>query len=214
MDDYPSNSREPKPVKKGEDAPPRRVEKPVVTGEVLRRKPALGKRIKNAFFGGDAQSAGQYVMIEVVLPAIKDTIADAVSQAVERMIFGEGRSTSRRTGQRPGYQGWTNYNRIGNQQPSQSRRDERRELSRSARAAHSFDDVIIPTRTEAKEVLDQMFHILQKYEVVTVGDLYELVNIQPSYVDENWGWDDLRGAGITRVNNGYLLDLPRPDAIK
>jgi hypothetical protein len=214
MDDYPSNSREPKPAKKAvPDVPPRRVERPVVTSKVVRRKQPVGTRLKELFIGDSAHNVWNYVALDVMLPAAKDMIADAVSQGVERMIFGEARSTSRRTGQRPG--GYVAYNRYspGNSQPTQNRRDERREVSRRSRASHDFDEIILATRVEAEEVIDALFNLVGKYETATVGDLYELVNVPSNYTDDKWGWTDLRGAGVTRVRNGYLLDLPRPEAI-
>ena len=103
MEDYPSNSHKKKtPPKAIEEA--KKVER-VVEGEVIRRKKPLGKRFAELFIGGDAKSVGSYVMFEVLLPAVKDTLADAMSQGVERMLFGEARSTSRRTGRRPGGRG-------------------------------------------------------------------------------------------------------------
>jgi hypothetical protein len=93
------------------------------------------------------------------------------------------------------------------------RRDEPRSISRRARATHDFDEIILPTRVEAEEVIDRMFDIVSQYETATVADLYELVGINSNYTDGKWGWSDFRGAGVSRVRNGYLLDLPRPESL-
>jgi hypothetical protein len=201
--DFPSNSRaarEPEEKKLAK----------VVTGEVRTRKKPLGRKFLEAFVGGsDAGSIWQYVLFEVILPAAKDTIADAVSQSVERMLFGEARSSSRRTGTRPsGTGGFVSYNRFAS--PSTTREETR---IGSRRGAHNFDDIVLDTRAEALEVIERMFDVVAKYQVVTVADLYELVGLSPSPIDHKWGWSDLRGAGPTRVTNGYLLDLPKPDPI-
>jgi hypothetical protein len=87
-------------------------------------------------------------------------------------------------------------------------------LSRRARANFDFDEIILPTRVEAEEVIDRMFDLVAKYEMVTVADLYDLVGIQGNYTDEKYGWEDVRGAGVTRVSNGYLLDIPRPEPLR
>jgi len=63
---------------------------------------------------------------------------------------------------------------------------------------------------EAEEVIDRMFDLVSRYEVVTVADLYELVGVSGEYTDAKWGWTDLRGAAAMRIRDGYLLDLPRP----
>lgn len=187
----------------------------VTTGEALRRKRPLGKRLADTFVGGDAKSVWGYVLFDVLIPAAKDMAADAVSQGVERMLFGEARSTSRRTGLRPGgANGHVSYNRYHPGSAGYRRDDPRPQLSRRARAVHDFDEIVLPTRGEAESAIDQMFAVLAQYEQVTVAELYEMVGITPEFTDEKYGWTDIRGAGVTRVRNGYLLDLPRPSLLE
>lgn len=214
---FPANSH----VKKvgGEKEDPEKKIEQVTSGKVIQRKTPLGKRIKEMFVGGDAQSVGQYVLFEVLVPAVKDVIADMVSQGVERMMFGEARSTSRRTGNRPsGIGGYTAYNRYSSSKPpwSADRNDRRPEptpMSRRAKASHDFDEIILATRTEAETVIDRLYYYLEKYEQVTVSDLYELVGVAGTFADEKWGWTELRGAGVRRIREGYLLDLPKPEIL-
>lgn len=70
------------------------------------------------------------------------------------------------------------------------------------------------TRVEAEETLTQMFDLLEKFDAVTVADLYELSGISSNYMDHKWGWTDLRGSNVTRTRQGYLLDLPQPEPLK
>lgn len=208
MDEFPSNSRERQRRQNPEPPAQKKVER-VVQGEVVRRKKPLGRRIAEVFVGGDAKSVWGYIAFDVLIPAAKDTFADAFSQGIERMLFGEARSYSRRTGRRPGGGGYVSYDRMS----SRDRRDESRHVSRRARASHDFDEIILPTRVEAEEVIDRLFDLTAKYETATVSDLYDLVGVSGNYTDDKWGWVDLRGAGVTRVRNGYLLDLPRPEPL-
>lgn len=207
MENYPPNAQK----AKDDTKEPKKVDK-VVEGEVLRRKKPLGKRFAETFVGGDAKSVWHYVLFDVLIPAAKDTAADAVSQGIEKMLFGEARSASRRGGSRPSTAGgYVSYNRYA---PSTvTRREEPRAVSRRARASHDFDEIIIPTRGEAEEVVDRLFDLVSRYEVATVADLYELVGVTGSYTDDKWGWTDIRGAGVSRVRDGYLLNLPRPEPI-
>jgi hypothetical protein len=78
---------------------------------------------------------------------------------------------------------------------------------------HDFNEIILATRVEAEEVLDRLFDILNKYQTVSVSDLYELVGITANFTDEKWGWTELRGSQVAKVRNGYLLDLPRPEPL-
>lgn len=189
----------------------------VVTGSVTRRKKPFGKRLAEVFVADDAQSVGSYIVFDVLIPAAKDVIADVVSQAIERTLFGGARSTSRRTGFRPGGSaGHVSYNRYSSSAPwNREKRDERPSISRRARGSHDFDEIILATRGEAEEVIDRLFDLIARYEQATVSDLYELVGLSGNFTDERWGWTDIRGAGVTRIgSDGYLLDLPKPEPLE
>lgn len=194
MEAFPANSRKVKaPVSKREEKP--KIEK-VIEGEVVRRKKPLGKRIAETFGATDMKSVGGFVLIDVLVPAAKDMVADAISQGIERMLFGDVRSTSRRPHKQYSNNGYVSYNSYKSSQQKQS------SPSRRARASHDFDEIILETRVEAEEVIDRLFDLISKYEAATVADLYELVGVQGSYTDDKWGWVDIRGAGITRIRNG------------
>lgn len=210
MDDFPGNSRSQRSPEVEPDKKAEKLEK-VVTGKVMRRQKPLGRRFVETFFSG-ANNVWAYVLHEILIPAAKDTISDVVSQGVERMVYGEGRSASRRTGQRPGHSpNYVNYSRYSRG----GAREEPRTLSRRARSAHDFQEIILATRAEAEDVLDGLFSAISKYDQVTVSDLYDLLGIPSNFTDERYGWrdGDLRGAGPTRVQGGYLLDLPKPDLL-
>ena len=70
------------------------------------------------------------------------------------------------------------------------------------------------SRTEAAEVIDRLFGLVERYGSASVADLYDMLDINKYPVDERWGWIDLRGATVTHVRNGYLLDLPKPEPIE
>lgn len=196
------------------DAEPEQEDKKIeqLTDEpATRRKKTLGKRFSTLFFGGDAKSAGQYMIYEVLLPAAKDMIAEAGSQGIERLIFGE---TRRRRGgpsaPMSGPTGHVSYNRIS----SPSAQAPPRAISRRARAQHDFDEIVLQSRDEAERVLDRMFDLIGRYDSATVADLYELVGLNSTHTDQKWGWTDVRGASVSRVRSGgYLLDLPEPQPL-
>jgi hypothetical protein len=79
---------------------------------------------------------------------------------------------------------------------------------------HDFDEIILPDYAVAKEVLSQMYEILEQFDEVTVADLYQLAGISSTPVDYKWGWDNLFGSRVARTRGGYLLDLPRPEPLK
>lgn len=209
MENFPSNSNEPRKIQP--DAPEKKVVLKVIQGGVVRKKKTLGVRIRDMFVAEDGRGVLESVIGDILVPAMKDMVADSVSQGIERMIFGDARPVRRRES-RPssfGNTNHTNYNRYSN--------NNRREVVQTAhnrlRAAHDFDDIVIASREEANDVLDNLTNIIERYQFVSIRDLYELVGEPFHHTDEKWGWSNLRDASVRRVSNGYLLALPRPEAI-
>lgn len=210
MEAYPGNSHRSKENLPEKDAP-KKVER-ITTGDAIQRKRPLGKRMMETFFGGDARSVTSYVFQDVLLPAAKDMIADAVSQAVERMIFGESRSNSRRGGRPGGHNSFVNYS--GFSRDRDPRREEPRTISRRSRVVQEFDEILLETRVEAEAVLERLDDILERYGTVTIADLYDLVGITGYHTDEKYGWTNLKRASVDRTRNGrYVLNLPQPEPI-
>lgn len=199
--DFPGNSYSDRTAKKAEPVKEEKVLEKVVTGEVIQKKKGLGSKVKESFSGDDARSVGSYIFFDVFIPAAKSMVVDAVSQGVERLLYGDSRGRAKISGRA----GYTSYNRMYNRD---SDRDKRRELSNRARSTHAFDEIILTERGEAEEVLDQLMNLIDDYGHAKVSDLYELVGITKNYTDDKWGWEDLRGASTSRVRQGYLLDLP------
>jgi hypothetical protein len=203
--DYPPNSD----ASKREASTPKPEDKNikrVTTGQAKRKKKSLGKQFKDTFVGGDAKMAARYVVFDVLVPAAQEMIVEAGRTGIEKMIFGERRSRRGYTPPQSGPTGYVSYNRYS----SSSRSGPERVMSRRARARHDFDEIVLETRGEADEVIDQLYEIVSRYDSATVADLYELVGLASTHTDNKWGWTDLRGAGVTRVRSGYLLDIPEP----
>lgn len=209
MENFPANSN-----KARADQPREKVER-VTSAEAVRRKRGLGQKFKDTFMPGDAKSVTEHVVQAVILPGIRDLLFNTLSDGIERMFFGESHRPRTPTLPSSAYgrvnYPTTAYNRMSTS--SATAPQAQRMLSRGARARHNFDDLVIPSRQEAEEVLDRMFDMLSKYGRVEVSVLYELTGIQSSHTDMKWGWTDLRGAKAVRLRNGgFLLDLPEPEA--
>ena len=198
---YPSNS----------DASKRQIEEKdiirVTSGEATRRRKPLRKQFREVFIAGDVKSSINYALFDIAFPAARDMILETFIGGVEKLFVGD----RRRKGVTPpmsGPTGYVSYNRYpmgASHMPSAARA-----LSRVARAQHDFDELILDSRTEAEQVIDRLFDVVSRYDTATVADLYQLVGLASTHSDHKWGWTDLRGAGVTRVRDGYLLDLPEP----
>ena len=216
-DEFPPNSDESK--KAGPRGEPK--VDPVVTGGAKRRRRSLRRQFKETFVAGDAKGAGNWVIFEVLLPGAREVVAESLIQGIERIIFG---GSKRRSGSmyspQTGPAGNIMYNQISQAGAQLGSRflprtpggmpGPERAMSRAGRAAHNFDEIVLVLRSEAEQVIDQLVNIVARYGQASVANLYELVGFDASHVDNKWGWTDLTGAGVTRVRDGYLLDLPAP----
>lgn len=204
---FPSNSKKVNPKKEADATPEKKIEK--IEGiTVVQKKPSLLRRIRQSFTGDDARSLGDFLLFEVALPAIKTTMFDLINQGANRALFGD-RGTPGASNRRPGV---VNYNSISRNQtipvsasPSLSQRD---------KATHTFDGIVFPTRGDAELVLGSLIDVIEQYNLVTVSDFYDLVDVTGSFADDKWGWYDLRGADIVPVRGGFILDLPPTKPIR
>lgn len=200
--EFPPNSKTSK-----DDEPEDKGVKKIVSGGATKRKRSLRKQFQETFVGGDIPTASQVVIFDVLLPMARDTIWEMGSQFLHSLMFGGG--GRRGAGVRPpsGPMGNVQYNRMsrGPQLSAPARA-----LSREARAKHNFDEIVLDQRTDAEDVIDKLFELVSQYGNASVADLYELLGLTMSHTDNKWGWTNLSGAGVSRVRNGYLLDLPEP----
>ena len=202
--EFPSNSEA---SKKGRE---KNIER-VTSGEVVRKKKSLRKQFSDTFIAGDMKSATRYVMMDVLLPAARDMIFDAASEGVHKLIFGD--KGGRRRGSTTPQSGPTGYVQYNRQSGPPWAPSPQRALSRQARARHDFDEIVLDSRVEAEEVIDRLYDVVNRYESASVADLYELVGLSSTHTDNKWGWSNIRGAGVQRVRDGYLLDLPAPEPL-
>lgn len=181
---------------------PKTIQK-VVTGKVTRRKKSFIDNFAETFFGGDSKTVATYVLWDVLIPAVKNTITEMVKTGVEMLLFGDSTPSDRLRRDR----GRTIVNYGGFSRPSFERRGVQEPLRNRAR--HKFDDIVIETRGEAEEVLSSLVDQIETYDVATVADFYDLVGITSDFTDHKWGWDNLSTAVIERVRDGYILVMPR-----
>lgn len=203
--DYPSNARRTR-----ENPPEEKKVEAVVTSEVIRRKRSPFAKLAHGFLAEDSGSVVEYVLQEVLLPAARSMIYDMFTQGLERKLFGDSRPRS--PAQRTGY---TNYSTRSTASTGARHipGSNVTSLSRQQRATHDFADIIVATRGEAEDVLDRLRDLIVEYQVATVSDFFDLVNLTGEFTDDKWGWFDLRSASIRPVRGGYMFHLPKTQPI-
>lgn len=203
MSDFPSNSLT------SPTAPTQKTERPkptkVISGNVTSKKPGIGRKFADIFLGEEVGDVKSYILQDVVVPTIKNTIIDVVCGGVEMLLLGRtsGRRYSGNNNQNRPRTAYGSYYNSGNQQRNTAQ-------PQQPASRYGIDDIIFTTHGEASDVLAAMFDYMKDYDgMISVADFYEMVGHPSAYTDNYWGWTDLGGASVRHVRDGYLLVLPR-----
>lgn len=198
MEDYKPNSYKskepPQPIVE------KKVEK-VTTGKVMTKKKSGIAKAAEMFFAEDIRSVKRYVIMEVLLPALKRTFLDMVNNGADMLVNGEiTRSKSNTPGSKVSYRSY--YDRRDD--PPRARIDSR------YGSAYDYDELAFETRGDAERVLATLDEIMGTYKMVKVADLYDASGRTPSTVMYNYGWTDIHTASVVRTVDGYyMIRLPR-----
>lgn len=181
---------------------PKKVEQ-IVTGTVKTKKKSFWSKVQDEFISEDGKSVGDYILLDVLVPAIKKTISDIVTNGIDMLLFG-GRNTSGSyvPGSRVSYRNYYDNNQRNSGGYSRAR---------TTNVNYSYDQIIFQSRGDADAVLNELNDIIRRYGFAKVADFNDLAGVNGSYTDNNYGWSDLRSAQIIRQRDGgYLIDLPKP----
>lgn len=201
MKDYQSNSDKNKEPK--DELPPKDLT-PVVSGEVSLKPAGIGRKFKNTFLGGDFKNAREYLIADVLLPALRNLVVDTVAKGVDRLVYGEN---TRRPGPTT-YSGRIQYNNPIYREPRLRAVPDQNPVTRWAQGSRQFDDVTIISKSEADAVVEKMIDIVDKYELVSVADLKEILGLPSAHVDNKWGWSHLGSIAVRQVRDGYRISFP------
>ena len=179
--------------------------KPIVKTKPIKQKRTVMMKFKESFFG-DTDNIGDYIIYDVLVPAFRGTLADLGVGVVEQIFgFGPSRRSYRGGGVvRDRGKSYISYNSISND----NHRGNGRDLDRSSRARHDFDNVIFASRGEAEDVLSHLVDMTIEYGEATVRHFYELSNIEADFTDDRYGWTNLRDAYVDRTRNGHVIVFP------
>lgn len=199
-DNLPDNSHKSRNEKRAaadEKREDKRVEK-VVTGKVKTKENGM-RKLTDIFISEDVSNVKNYIIYDVVVPALKKAIYDLVVGTLDMSLYGGRGGGNRPKADKISYR---DYNDI-------SRRDDRSYGKTTTSSGYSYDDIVLESRGEAETVLSRMDEIMEEYSFVRVADLYDLVGVTGSFTDNNYGWTNIRNAKIVRVRDGYKIDMPR-----
>lgn len=190
----------------------------VVAGEPKKVKKSLVGRLVTGVLGPEGlPGIGQYVSEEIIVPAIKNIIVDAVTSGINMVMYGDSKGTTPRNyGGAPRYTGYgashrptVNYtSRYTSQQPEPSQMS-----TRGVR--QGVEEYIIENREDAAHVLTTLTEQADMYGSVSIADYYDLIGIPSNYTDNNYGWilETIAHSSIRPVRGGHVIKFPPAEVI-
>lgn len=200
MEDYKPNSHRFKEEQKESAAEPKKVEK-VVQGVAKTKKKSEVRKFTEVFVAEDIRKVGSFVVMDILVPAAKKTLSDIVAKGLDMMLWGDGGNRDRRSSNTVSYRDY--YDR----RDGRSRFDD--DSGRTRSRGFVFDEIVYESRGEAERVLDEMDALIERYGVVRVADQYDLSGLTQPYTSNSYGWNNIRNAEVSRVNDGYIIRLPK-----
>lgn len=189
MEEYKPNSNVSKEIHKYEK---------LISGNA-QKKPK--NKFVEAFVQDDISNVKNHIVSNVLIPALKSALYDAVSGGFKMFLFGEKgigykRSTTPgstveyhkySTGTTPAY---SNARQAGN---------------------YGYSDPTFDDYGDAEAVLLNIQDVISQGGIISILDLYDMSGIQTIPNDAKYGWTDIRTAHIDRTMDGrYVLKMPRP----
>lgn len=191
MAEYKSNSNKSR-EEENTGGPERRVKEAVVSGARKQKTGSIQKLVN--FFNSEEVSETRSI-ITTAISAVQ-RVLDAIDVIMGIGRGGRGSGRAARVGYRHHYD-------------DRDESDRGAQKSKASTSDVSYQDIIFETRSDAETVLWRMEEMLETFDNVSIGDMFDLSGVSGSYTDFKYGWTDLRGAKVERVRDGYIIDLPR-----
>lgn len=168
--------------------------KKVVNGKVKTKKNE-GRKLMNMFISEDAKNVKSYIVLDVLVPAIKKAILDIVTDGADMILYGGSHGGKRKSGNKVSYRSYYDDKKDDKDYRSKGRFD--------------YDDLVFDSRSECEAVREQMVEIIDQYGFVTVADMYDMADLPAPYTSSKYGWTNIRTAETIRGRDGYVLKLPK-----
>lgn len=216
MAEYASNSNRSKEAAEQNDIPEQRARGVAQgrKGTPAPEKKGFSKfldRIVKSETGEDLEGYFMRSVADMICHGI-GVIADLISDTVN--IKFTGSPVNRRSGRSGARASYRQYYEDDDDDDYRPRKKKQRVMT-----VENYEDVIFDDRGEAETALEELLDILDKFNVVSVKDLYDASRIKGAdYQTNKFGWTDLDGAHVVRIRDDkgricYTLALPKPTSI-
>lgn len=173
---------------------------PVVrNGGVVSTKKPLSKKLTDTFIKQDIEDVKSYILMDVVIPGLKNLILDGLSM----VFFGEVRKEKSRGRNYYDRDQRTNYSSYYRSGRSSSHKEKERYIDDKI----DYQNIVLRYREDAEEVIDKLRGQIRDQGSASVADLFNLIDVAGKFTDNNWGWTRENQVGIKRVRDGFLIDV-------
>ena len=179
----------------------------VISGKATTKPKGELAKFADTFIAGDIRKVKDYIIKDVVIPTIKDTIWTVIAKGSERLLYGEAGHAPKKS-KLP----YLDYNGLFKQSsaPAQS------QAGSSSSPLYSIDHIFLDDEDDAKKVLAAMHAYIAQYGSVSISELHDFINEPISdFTSTHWGWRSINTASYTPTGDGrYKLILPRAMSLK
>ncbi len=170
------------------------------------KKKGLVRRFSNLMISEDVGDVKTYLLVDVLIPGVKDIIYDMFTGGIERLLFTD--DTRRSSNKRGTNYSRNNYTSKGYHRGGRDDRD--RDDERSGVKSNTFEEIYLDSKNDAITLIESMQDLVDEYDAVTILDYSNLVGIDVSYSLDNYGWTDVDYLSPIRKREGYIVGLKRP----
>ena len=169
-------------------------------------KKTVGSKLRDTFLSEETGDVGRYILFDVLIPSLKDAVADMITGAVNMIFYGDkdGRTAVRRDKDRS-YVSYSSYYKR--------EEDRNRRYSQQSYPSKSLtEDYYTDTRDEAEQIIEDLIDIIDSRGKVELSKFKIMMNAPTDYTDERYGWTNLSGAyaRYIRHRDQYQICLPKP----
>lgn len=184
-----------------------------VSGLVKDYKKSPFRKFTDVFFEEDIHTVKESLVREIVIPTIKNFMADIFIGGIERALFGESRGRRSPT---------TNYSsslvrsitNISGYRDYSSQ--QKQQQTNNVTKKFTLDDVVMSDRASAEDLRLALIEEINTHGSVSVAQLYDSISDESDignmdFANNYYGWKNLDGLQIAHVGYGmYKLIFPKP----
>ena len=197
MEDYKPNSHK---FKESQQLQETQKVKKVTSGVVKTKKKSEVSNLKSIFISEDIRNVGEYILTDVIIPAVKNALSDTVSNGINMLLYGDAGRNRKSSAPKISYSQYYADRNAGGAVVNRN----------AARTGWDYDEITFESRGDAERVLTELDEAIDRYGGISVGDLYNAAGVTTdNYAVNKYGWTNIRSAEVIRARDGYVIKMPK-----